>query len=75
MDRLCYRISPQQRNWIVVTAAPWPDALAQEFSSREEALEIATIAARLAWEHGGQPTCVCIRERASGDNRLAFQFG
>jgi hypothetical protein len=75
VDRLCYRISPQQKNWIVVTTAPWPDALAQEFSSREEAVEIATIAARLAWEQAGQPTCVCIRDFSSENQRLACQFG
>lgn len=75
MERQCYSVSPQQRNWIVVTSAPWPDALAREFSSREEALEIASIAARLSWERGGHPTCVCIRERSSGEMRLACQFG
>jgi hypothetical protein len=75
LDRLCYRVSFCKGTWIVDTSAPWPDALSFEFSTREEAVQIASIAAQLAWEQGAQPTCVCVRESNRGQTLLACRFG
>lgn len=75
MERLCYSISARGAEWVIATPAPWPNALAQEFSTREEAVVIASIAAQLEWEHTGQPTCVCVRERTTGDRTVECTYG
>jgi hypothetical protein len=75
VDRLCYSISARGAEWVISTPAPWPNALAQEFSNREEAIVIATIAARLEWEHTGTATCVCVRDRAAGNKTVECTFG
>ena len=74
MDRLCFEITHLDGRWEVRTRAPWPDALAQQFSSRDEAVGVASIAARVEWEHSRRPTCVCVRD-AAGVRRPQFVFG
>jgi hypothetical protein len=75
MDRLCYCIELAGGRWRVRTVAPWPSALAREFSSCEEAVGVATIAARIEWERGQRPTCVCIRGGPTEEPRVALEFG
>lgn len=74
MDRLCFDIVLLGGRWQVQTLAPWPDALAQQFDSRDEALAVASIAARVEWEHSQRPTCVCLRD-AAGLRRQECAFG
>ena len=73
MDRICYRVGVVGGQWYVSTAAPWPDALERTFASRDEALAVASIAARVEWVHRQTPTCVCVTE--GGDRRVEHTFG
>jgi hypothetical protein len=73
VDRICYRIAAVGGQWQVLTSAPWPDALARSFASREEALAVATIAARVEWMHKRTPTCVCVAD--GSDARIEQLFG
>jgi hypothetical protein len=73
MARLCYKVTQASGRWSVLTAAPWPNALATDFDSLTEALTVATIAARVEWEQNKRSTCVCVRD-ATG-LRLQQAFG
>lgn len=75
MDRLCYTVRPSGPLWEVRTEAPWPDALVRWFSSREEAITVATIAAKVEWKQGRRATCVCSTDPKTGQMLVEATFG
>jgi hypothetical protein len=75
MTRLYYSIVQTGIFWTVRTEASWPDALSREFSSQEEALAVATIAARIEWKNSGSPTGVCVTNPATGHSSVEAEFG
>jgi hypothetical protein len=75
MGRLYYSIAHTGASWKVTTEAPWPDALAREFSSREEALAVAEIAAAVEWKNSGVPTGVCVTDPATCRSSVEVTFG
>jgi hypothetical protein len=75
MERLCYQVCPHGQWWEVRTTGPWPDALERLFSTREEAVTIAAIAAEVEWKQTLRPTCVCGRDPESGELLLEAAYG
>ena len=75
MERLFYSVYQSGKNWAVSTIAPGPDALAREFSTRTEAITVATIAARIEWEHLQTPTGVFLKDSLTGEVSVEVVFG